>query len=205
MYLPKAFSHPEHATRLMRAHPFATLVSCGTDGWPMATPLPLHWADEGGEHGTLYGHVALGNPHGALIRANPQVLAIFNGPHAYMSPSVYPDTQRVPTWSYVMVQARARAEMVDDLDAKDALLKRIIGDHEPAYAQQWRDLSEHYAHDMLKRITAFRLHVEQVDTKIKLNQHRPESHVEMAAQLASGGENERALRDWMIALGMVKP
>ena len=205
MYLPKAFSHPEHAARLMQAYPFATLVSQGKDGWPMATPLPLHWSKEGGEHGTLWGHVALGNPHGALLRANPQALAIFHGPHAYMSPSVYPDTERVPTWSYVMLQARVRAEMIDDLQAKDALLKRIIGDHEPAYAQQWRGLSEAYASDMLKRIIAFRLHIEQLDSKIKLNQHRPESHQQMAAQLALGGEHERALRDWMIELGMVKP
>jgi transcriptional regulator len=95
--------------------------------------------------------------------------------------------------------------MIDDLQAKDALLKRIIGDHEPAYAQQWRGLSEAYASDMLKRIIAFRLHIEQLDSKIKLNQHRPESHQQMAAQLALGGDHERALRDWMIELGMVKP
>jgi len=205
MYLPKAFDHPECASQIMRAHPLATLVHTGQDGWPSATAVPLHWDAQGGPHGTLWGHFARANPQGALLREQPQALAIFQGPHAYMSPSVYPDKERVPTWSYVMVQARVRVTMVDEPEAKDALLKRLIGDHEPAYAEQWKGLREAYTQDMLKRITAFQLVIEHIDVAVKLNQHRPEAHAAMAEQLAQGGESEQALHGWMVKLGMIQP
>lgn len=203
MYLPKAFDHPEHARRVMRQHPFASLVCNGADGFPMATGLPLHLQamDDGCD--VLWGHVALGNPQAKRLREHPQALAIFHGPSAYLSPSVYPDEQRVPTWCYVRVHAQVRVVMVDEAEAKDRLLKRLIADHEAAYAQQWRGLPEHYTEGMLKRIQAFALHIERVHCALKLNQHRPESHAEMAAQWARGDEQAQALVDWMKTLEML--
>ena len=202
MYLPQAFAHPDYAREVMRAHPFANLISNGADGFPVATGLPLHLQEgEGGD--TLLGHVALGNPHGQLLARQPQALAIFNGPSAYMSPSVYPDVQRVPTWLYVQVQAKVEARMIDAAADKDRLLKHLIGDHEPGYAQQWRSLSEEFTSSMLKRITAFELRIVDVQCALKLNQHRPEAHAEMAQQLAAGDTQAQALATWMNTLGMV--
>jgi transcriptional regulator len=85
------------------------------------------------------------------------------------------------------------------------LLKQLIGDHEPPYAQQWRGLAEDYQIKMLSAIVAFELRITDVQCAIKLNQHRPESHVAMHAAYAQGTTDEQALAEWMVKLGMVQP
>ena len=122
-----------------------------------------------------------------------------------MSPKVYPDLTRVPTWSYVAVHAKVAATLVEDPQAKDRLLKQLIDDHEPAYAAQWRSLAEDYQSKMLSAIVAFELHVTELQCKLKLNQHRPESHAAMHAAYAQGTPDEQALAEWMTKLGMVQP
>mgnify|MGYP006145012247 FL=1 len=203
MYLPPQFSakDPTIAPALMRAHPFAQLVSTGDDGLPFVTPLPLHLIEED-DGFTLLGHVARPNPHAALLRARPQALVVFQGPHAYMTPRVYPDLTRVPTWNYLMVQARVEARFIESFDDKDRLLKHLIHDHDPAYAEQWRALPEDYQHKMMAGIHAFELRVVTLQCKVKLNQHRPESHAAMVATYEAGNENERALASWMRRLGL---
>jgi len=91
---------------------------------------------------------------------------------------------------------------VEDELAKDRLLKQLIGDHEPPYADQWRSLGADYAHKMLAGIVAFELRVTALQCKLKLNQHRPEAHAAMKASYAAGNENERALAAWMEKLGL---
>lgn len=203
MYLPPQFKSDDraHALALMRAHPFASLISTDDAGLPYVTHLPLH-VQEKGEQLVLLGHVAKPNPHGRYLQARPQAVVTFLGPHAYMSPSVYPDLARVPTWNYLAVHCTVQAELVEDPAAKDALLKHLIGDHEPAYATQWRSLGEDYARKMLAGIVAFELRVTGLQCKLKLNQHRPEAHAAMKTAYAAGGENARALAAWMEKLGL---
>jgi transcriptional regulator len=95
-----------------------------------------------------------------------------------------------------------RASLVEEPEAKDALLKKLIGDHEPPYAQQWRDLGTEYQHRMMAGIVGFRLDVLEWACKLKLNQHRPEAHAAMRAGYAAGSEQERELGAWMARLGM---
>jgi len=92
-----------------------------------------------------------------------------------------------------------------DAHAKDQLLKQLIDDHDPAYAAQWRALAPDYQQKMLSAITAFELQVLDLQCKVKLNQHRPESHVRMHAIYAAGNAEERALADWMVRLGFDVP
>ena len=125
------------------------------------------------------------------------------GPQAYMSPAVYPDLVRVPTWSYVAVHVKAEVRILEGEEAKDAILKQLITDHEPPYAQQWRGLPETYTQPMLNAIVAFEMKVQDIQTKVKLNQHRPESHAAMHAAYEAGNESEKALALWMRRLGMV--
>jgi len=120
-----------------------------------------------------------------------------------MSPAVYPDLIRVPTWSYVAVHVKAKVRLLEGEEAKDAILKQLIADHEPPYAQQWRGLPDTYTQPMLNAIVAFEMQVQNIQTKVKLNQHRPESHVAMHAAYESGGESEKGLARWMRRLGMV--
>ncbi len=198
MYLPPQFNAKDraHAAQLVREHAFASLISNDDDGLPFITHLPLHLI-ESGDNWTLLGHCAKPNPHWKYLQARSQAVATFMGPHAYMSPKVYPDLARVPTWNYVAVHCVVTARIIDEPVAKDALLKKLIGDHEPPYAQQWRDLGTEYQHKMLAGIVAFELTVTKMECKIKVNQHRPEALSGMRAAYAQGSEHERALVQWL--------
>lgn len=205
MYLPPQFKSEErsHALALMRSFPFASLISIDDAGLPYVTHLPLHAQEQGAEL-VLLGHVAKPNAHWRHLQTRPQAVVTFLGPHAYMSPQVYPDLARVPTWNYLAVHCTVQVTLIEEPTAKDALLKKLIGDHEPAYAAQWRSLGEDFAHKMLAGIVAFELRVTQLQCKLKLNQHRPEAHAAMKAIYAAGNENERALAAWMDRLGMTE-
>jgi len=206
VYLPPQFNAKDeaHALALMRAHPFASLISVDDACFPFVTHLPLHLTQQNGQH-VLLGHCAKANPHWRYLQARPQALVTFMGPQAYLSPQVYPDLTRVPTWSYLAVHAKVEASLVEEPTAKDHLLKQLIGDHEPAYTAQWRGLGEDYQHKMLNGIVAFELCITELQCKLKLNQHRPESHAAMHAAYAQGTPDEQALAEWMVKLGMVQP
>ena len=203
MYLPPQFKAKDeaHALALMREHPFASLISTDEAGLPYVTHLPLH-VQEGGGGLVLLGHVAKPNAHWRYLQARPQALVTFLGPHAYMSPKVYPDLARVPTWNYLAVHCTVQATLVEEPAAKDALLKKLIGDNEPPYAEQWRGLGEAFAHKMLAGIVAFELRVTELQCKLKLNQHRPEAHAAMKAAYAAGDDDAQALAAWMDKLGL---
>lgn len=203
MYLPKQFNHPEHAGAIMREHPLASLVTTDDSGFPFVTHLPLKLIEEGGQPVRLLGHCARGNPLWGYLQQRPLALACFMGPQAYMSPKVYPDIQRVPTWCYLAVQARVEARLLEGDEAKDALLKQLIADHEPSYAAQWRSLPEDYTHKMLQAITAFELRIVDLQCSVKLNQHRPEAHAAMHAAYTAGNSQEQLLADWMKRLDLV--
>jgi transcriptional regulator len=206
MYLPPQFNAKDevHALALMRAHPFGSLINVDDEGFPFVTHIPLHLTQLDGQH-VLLGHCAKANPQWRYLQTRPQALVTFRGPQAYMSPQVYPDLTRVPTWSYLAVHAKVEASLVEQPEAKDRLLKQLIHSHEPAYAAQWRGLAEDYQHKMLNAIVAFELRITELQCAIKLNQHRPESHAAMHAAYAQGTPDEQALADWMVKLGMVQP
>lgn len=209
MYQPPQFKSTDRAVaaRLMREHPLASLISNDDDGLPYVTHLPLHLDERVVTPGAaaefvLLGHFARPNAHWRHLQARPKAVVTFLGPHAYLSPKVYPDLARVPSWNYLAVHCVVQAVLVDDPEQKDRLLKKLIGDHEPPYAEQWRGLGEAFAHKMLAGIMAFELHVTEVQCKLKLNQHRPESHRALRAAYAGGNDHQRALAAWMDQLGL---
>lgn len=203
MYLPPQFNSKNNsdAAELMRANPFASLISVDDAGLPFVSHIPLH-LEKQGEYSVLLGHVAKPNPHWRYLKARPQALVTFMGPHAYLSPAVYPDLTRVPTWNYLAVHCTVQATLIEDPMEKDKLLKKLIANHEPAYAEQWRGLGDEFAQKMLAGIVGFELRVTELQCKLKINQHRPESHASMQALYSSGNDNERALAAWMARLGM---
>jgi transcriptional regulator len=203
MYEPPQFKSSDRAVaaRLMRENAFASLISNDDSGLPFVTHLPLHLEDRDGTF-FLLGHCAKPNPHWRFLQSRPRALVTFMGPHAYQSPKVYPDRARVPSWNYVAVHCTVQATPIEEPAAKDALLKKLIGDHEPAYAEQWRSLGEEFALKMMAGIAAFELEVVEVQCKIKLNQHRPESHAALRAGYEQGNADERELAKWMASLGL---
>ena len=210
MYLPRHFEQPDRALALevMREHAFALMVSNDDGGAPFATHLPLIVSERGiagDRHVVLEGHVARPNPHWRYLQARPEVMVVFQGPQAYMSPRVYADLARVPTWNYLAVHAYGRATFLEGSAKKDALLKGLIAIHEPEYAAQWRGLDEEFQEKMLAGIVAFEIRVERLESKFKLNQHRKEAHAAMHALYSNGTRDERALATWMVRLGMAPP
>jgi transcriptional regulator len=203
MYQPPQFksADPDIAAQLMRERPFASLISNDDAGLPFVTHLPLHLEQRNGSF-VLLGHCAKPNPHWRYLQERPAAVVTFLGPHAYMSPKIYPDLARVPSWTYLAVHCTVSATLIHDPLAKDRLLKKLIGDHEPAYAAQWRGLGDEFAQKMLAGIVAFELAVVDLQCKLKLNQHRPESHAKLQAAYAQGNDDERDLAQWMSRLGL---
>ncbi len=210
MYLPPYFACRDAclAARVMRAHPFASLITTDDEGLPFVTHLPLHLqapASEGADAPfVLLGHVARPNPQWRHLQAQPRAVVTFVGSQAYLSPQVYPDLARLPSWNYIAVHCVVQARLLahDDAAGKDRLLKCLIGDHEPAYAEQWQDLDEDLQRKLLASIVAFELTVTEWQCKLKLNQHRPESHAALHTAYAQGTPDERALAGWIVKLGL---
>lgn len=201
LYIPPSFAATERAAiaRLMHDHPFATLVTPATpEPWVSHVPL-LHTA--GCEpHGTLIGHVARANPHWQFANG-VESIAIFHGPHAYVSPSWYSDpVHAVPTWNFTAVHAHGTLEIFDDpSDARgvlDALVQRFEGSR-PAPWQLTMPKPQRDA--LVGAIVAFRLRIKRLDAKFKLSQNRPrEDRVRVIAALKGEDYPEAtATATWM--------
>ena len=196
-----------HAASLIRDYPFPSLVSIDESGLPFITRLPLHLElgaqDVSGQQPfTLLGHVARGNPHWRYSKARPQAIVTFLGPHAYLSPQVYPDLAQVSTWNYLAVHCIVQATLIKEAAVKDMLLQKLIADHEPDYANRWRRQDPEYAQKMLAGIVAFELQVTNFQCKLKVNQHRPEAFSATQSMYANGSDDEQALARWMKRIGL---
>lgn len=207
LYQPPQFrsAHAQDAADIIRGWPFASLISTDDEGLPFVTHLPLHLEVEEGGHFRLWGHVAKPNPQWKHLEARPRALVTFMGPHAYQSPAIYPDKQRVPSWNYLAVHCQVQARLITEPQPKDVMLKMLIADHEAPYAQQWQDLGHDYQTRMMAGIVGLELSVTQWSCKLKLNQHRPESHARLHEVYAGGGDDARALAQWMERLGLRGP
>lgn len=203
VYLPAQFASQDRALALalLAEQPLAQLITLDAAGEPFVSHLPLV-AQERGDGLVLLGHLARANPQVAQLRQQGRALVSVLGPHAYLSPSVYPDLARVPTWNYLALHARVSVEVVDEALAKDRLLKALIARVEPPYAEQWLAMEPGLAERMLGAIVGFEFHVTELDLKLKLNQHRREAHATTHARYAAGSDHERALARWMERLGL---
>lgn len=184
LYQPTHFAEtdPARIAALMAAHGFATLVSV-RDGAPLASHLPLLYAPGEGPHGTLYGHLARANPHADFAPGEP-VLALFHGPHAYVSPSWYA-TPGVPTWNYCTVHARGRVRLIPEPAAKAAVVRALTDRYDPPVAVADGPVLAPAAWDkMLGGIVAFAIELDSLQAKFKLSQNRsPEDRQRVIAQL----------------------
>jgi transcriptional regulator len=211
VYIPAQFKSKDvgDAIELMKSHPFATLITNDDEGWPYITYLPLHLEarpeDDKEPKLVLFGHVAKANPHWRYLRDRGTATVSFLGPHAYLSPKVYPDLMRVPSWNYLAVECRVKAQLIEGNEAADGMLVKLIKDYEPEYLNQWRSFDEHFVATMLAGIVGFELEVTELQCKLKLNQHRPESHAALRAAYGEGNEQERELARWMDKLDLKGP
>ena len=172
MYVPDHFreTDPEVLHDAMRQIGFATLVTQNLE----ANHLPMLL-----EGNVLRGHVARANP--VWKTGEGEALAIFLGPHAYVSPSWYPSKaetgKAVPTWNYITIHARGRIRWVQEADWLRAHVTKLSEAHESARPEPWTidEAPESYIAAMLKGIVGFELEIAQLDGKYKLTQNRDEA------------------------------
>jgi transcriptional regulator len=205
LYVPPAFSPRDRASmaRLMHDHPFATLVT-PAEPEPVVSHLPLLYVADREPHGTLLGHFARANPHWRAARERESI-AVFHGPHAYVSPSWYAEPERaVPTWNYATVHACGPIEIVDDPAGAGAILDALVHRFEAGREVPWQLRMEAAQRDaMVGAIVAFRMRIRRVDGKFKLSQNRSvEDRARVAAALEREGDADAtATAAWMLAYG----
>ncbi len=175
MYIPPHFTVPGKETllRLLPAASFATLVSTDGEGLPFATHLPFSYDPDRGENGTLIGHMARANPHGSLLEGQ-EALVIFQGPHAYISPSFYTTDINVPTWNYIAVHAYGTPQIVSDPERVLGLLERLTLENEQDQPDPWspRGFDQKRLHGLMRGIIAFEIPVSRLQGKAKLGQNK---------------------------------
>jgi transcriptional regulator len=179
MYIPKDFAETRHAVLhdLIRAHGFATIVTNGPEG-PVASHVPVILLPDRSRFGTLQFHLAKPNPHVELLAAGEPSMAIFHGPHAYISPRWYVSPVTVPTWNYAVVHAHGRAQAMDDAQTAEHL-RRLTAAYEPSGDGAWN--SERLPADVFAKLRAaivgFEVEVTRIEGKWKLGQNRREEDV----------------------------
>ncbi|MGP1718619.1 MAG: FMN-binding negative transcriptional regulator [Methylophilus sp.] len=179
MYIPKHFSETDtdalHET--VRAYPLATLVSTSSNSIN-ANHLPLHFAQKKDALGSLIGHVARANPLCKEIMDGQEVLAIFHGPHAYISPSWYATKARagmvVPTWNYVVVHAHGTFKLMDDAQWLRAHLETLTADHESRFEKPWRldDAPAAFIDKLIDAVVGIEIEITHLTGKCKASQNQ---------------------------------
>lgn len=176
MYVPQHFQQTDRAAifEFMEAHSFATVITRHGDE-PLASHLPLLVDRTAGEHGTLVGHLARANPQ-AVDAAGQRALVVFGPVHAYISPRWYAEPNTVPTWNYATVHAYGRWEVLDD----EAIKRKIVADtttfNERHLPQPWSiDEAGPVVDALLPQIVGFRIVIERIDAKWKLNQNHSQA------------------------------
>jgi transcriptional regulator len=203
IYIPEHFAVRDRATiaRLVHDHPFATLVTPEA-AEPLITHLPLIHVADREPHGTLFGHVARANPH-ARVAPGIDSVAIFHGPHAYVTPSWYVEPAgAVPTWNYAVAHMHGAIELARDATETRAVLDLMIQRFESGRAGPWQlGLDPGRLHAMVGAIVGFRIRVKRIDAKLKLSQNRtPDDRRRVVTGLEGEGYAEAtATAAWMRA------
>ncbi|WP_300544419.1 FMN-binding negative transcriptional regulator [Maricaulis sp.] len=186
MYIPPAFRMNDEAEMrsLMRTYDFALLLVPGMPDLA-ATHIPLKLADE---RQVLIGHVAMANPVSEAIKAGREAIAVFSGPHAYVSPTWYANPSvNVPTWNYVAVHAFGTLAPLDAEEAERALSSQVAD-----FEAEWR--ITHIEPGMRSRLEAsiqvFEFEINRLEGKAKLSQNKPvEERLRLAHALNERGEH----------------
>ena len=173
MYIPPAFLESDLKTlqAFIEQHSFGQLIS-QVDGQPFASHIPFLLERAVGQYGSLIGHTARANPH--LDDGEQAALAIFSGPHAYISPTWYEAENVVPTWNYVAVHVYGRIQIIDDQPTLLKIVHRTTTHYERTMPAPWSfDGRATFVERLLPQIIGFRIEIERIEGKWKLNQNHP--------------------------------
>ncbi len=169
LYRPAAYDAADPA-KIVRDHPFALLMSPQMHA--TFTPIIFEFDDRSD---VMVGHMAGRNAHALSLQTGDKALAVFSGPHAYISPRWYVEKPSVPTWNYVAAHVRGTLEVITDDPGQLAILRRSIDLMEAGFDAPWSidDASEGKVDQLLPLIRSFRIHVDSIEGVTKLSQTHP--------------------------------
>ena len=200
MYIPGYTNHDDEADllKLMRAYPFATLVTA-PEGRPFATHLPL-MTEKDGDDIVLMSHLARANPQWQHF-GEGETLAIFHGPHALVSSVLYASSPNVPTWNYAVVHAYGKASVVTGKREREIAYK-LVAEHTP----EMTPIPEDFERRLMAAVVTFELRVTRLEGKFKLSQNKSaQDRLNVIEGLSqSEREEERATAELMRELGARK-
>jgi len=175
LYIPPHFraDDPDELLAFIRHYGFATLVTSGAEGLA-ASHVPLLAERDSGGRIRLRGHLARANTQWKALEGAAGLLAIFQGPHGYVSPGWYQQHPSVPTWNYAVVHAHGHARLMDEAELHELVIE-LSNLYEAGRPKPWRagELPADYASAMLRNIVGFEVEVERLEGKFKLSQNRP--------------------------------
>jgi transcriptional regulator len=177
MYVPSSFAeHDPVAIRsFVRRHSFAMFTSVSANGDLAASHLPLLLDEKAGSQGTLVGHMARANPQWRSLEGRP-VVAVFTGPHAYISPTWYAEPHTVPTWNYTAVHVYGTCRLVQDMDELGRILQDTVTYYEGSMPEPWQfDSTSDFARRLAAQVVGFRVDVSHWEAKWKLGQNHAAS------------------------------
>jgi transcriptional regulator len=180
MYQPPHFREEDRDRQhaLMRAHPFALLITAGPAGL-MANGAPFILDSEAGPLGTLGCHLARANPQWRECIGGTDALVVFQGSEHYVTPSWYATKREtgkvVPTWNYAMVQVRGRARAIEDAEWLHRQIRALTDGHEGGRAHPWAvdDAPADYVASQVKGIVGIEIEIAAIEGKWKVSQNRP--------------------------------
>ncbi|MCX6045044.1 MAG: FMN-binding negative transcriptional regulator [Chloroflexi bacterium] len=200
MYIPSSNKEDnlDALHNLIRAYNFATLIT-SHNGTPFATHIPFMLDDKRGPYGTLVGHMARANPQWQYFTTVDEVLVIFQGPHAYISPSWYTGEFNVPTWNYAVAHAYGCPKIIEELGEIQQLLDRLVDNHESSRPQPWAFTWSERHINLTKAIVAFEIEITKLEGKFKLSQNRSQTDQQQVIDglNLSTFESDRAVAELM--------
>lgn len=190
MYIPEHFkeTNPERIAALIEAHLFGMLVTA-PEGVPFVSHLPFLFERSAGSQGKLLGHMARANPQWQHF-AGSEVLAVFQGPHAYVSPSWY-SSPGVPTWNYAVVHLRGKPRLIEGESELEALVEQLTHVHESHMPSPWKpNLTGERRSKLLNMIVGFEIEITDIQGKFKLSQNRPLEDQQRVVEELSQSNNQ---------------
>jgi transcriptional regulator len=196
MYIPSHFQIEDEKIHfdIIGKYSFATLFS-HHHGVPFATHLPLIMDKD---NKCLYGHFARPNPQWQDIK-DQNVLAIFQGPHCYISPSWYETNTAVPTWNYVSVHVYGQVEFIDAEELMNSLHDMVLKYEEPNSSYKLDQVDSSFIEGMTKGVVGFKIKIDKIEGKAKLSQNHPINRQELVIQRLeqSPSEDDRKIASLM--------
>jgi transcriptional regulator len=174
---------------------FVELVTCSPE--IRITHIPVMLDRSIGRYGTLYGHISRQNPQGGTFDGQHSAVAVFRGPHSYISPTWYAKTEAVPTWNFAVVHASGKLKAITEKKPFHDLLAKLIEKFETSEKSgyDFSKLPESYTESMMAGVIGFEMEIERLEGKFKLGQERGQSDREGILRNLRSAKQARSIYD----------